>query len=192
MYLFVRLKNLLFAPQQEWNVIKAEVISNFQIYLKYVLWIALLPSVGYLLSFLRYGSVLINLRAAIINYAIVLISIDLSAYAIYLLAPSFNSVKDLNLSLKLAAFSMASLLVAGLLVFIPVLGAFVWIVGAAYGAYLLYLGLPVLLKTPEDKRASYLVTAFVIMLGSYILLAVIASLIFEVGLLKLAFGSLVV
>lgn len=185
MYIINRLYNLLFSPQSEWIKIRDERTSNTQIFLKYVIWVAALPAVGYLISFFRYGNFVLNIRAAIISYVFALVAVDVSAYLINMLATNFTSKKDVSRALKLVAFGASPVFVGGLLNFVPVVGKFIWAVGALYMAYLIYLGLPVLMSTPEDKQVPYTVTSFVIFIVLYLGLMILGGAIFGVGLVDL-------
>ncbi len=185
MYIINRLYNMLFSPQAEWIKIRDERITNPQIFLKYVIWIAALPAVGYLISFFRYGNFVLNIRAAIISFVFALVAVDVSAYLINLLSTNFASKKDVSRALKLVAFGVTPVFVTGLLNFLPVVGMFVWAVGALYSAYLFYLGLPVLMATPEDKQVPYTVTTFVIFIAVYLGLIILGGAIFGVGLVEL-------
>jgi hypothetical protein len=185
MYIINRVINLLFNPQAEWETIRNERISNAQIFLRYVIWIAALPAVGYLISFFRYPSLVLNLRAAIISYVFALVAVDSGAYFINLLAGKFVSQKDVGRALKLVAFGATPVFVTGVLNFVPVVGKFIWAVGALYTAYLFYLGLPGLMSTPNDKQVPYAVTSFVIFIGVYLGLIILGGFIFGVGLVDL-------
>ncbi|MEK7727188.1 MAG: Yip1 family protein [candidate division KSB1 bacterium] len=185
MYILNRLVNMLFNPQAEWDKIRPERISNAQIFLRYVVWIAALPALGYLISFFRYPSLTLNIRAAIISYVFALVAVDVSAYLINRLSTSFASKQDVGRALKLVAFGATPVFAAGVLNFVPVVGKFIWAVGALYTAYLFYLGLPVLMSTPNDKQVPYTVTAFVIFIGIYLGLIIVGGLIFGVGLVDL-------
>ena len=69
------------------------------------------------------------------------------------LAPTFNGQKNQPNALKLAVYSMTPAWLAGIFSLIPgfrVLG----IVGL-YGLYLLWVGLPPLMKSPEEKSIGY-------------------------------------
>jgi Yip1 domain len=81
-----------------------------------------------------------------------------------LLAPTFGSEKNLPKSAQLVAYSMTPSYVAGLLSFLPVLGSVLGLAGWAYSIYLMYLGVGLLKKTPEDKKVVYLVAAWVVMI----------------------------
>ncbi len=185
MYIINRLVSMLFNPQAEWEKIRDERISNAQVFLKYVIWIAALPAAGYLISFFRYSNLVFNIRAAIISYVFALVAVDVSAYLSNLLSTNFASKKDVGRALKLVAFGATPVFAAGVLNFIPVVGKFIWAVGALYSAYLFYLGLPVLMSTPSDKQVPYTVTAFVIFIGVYLGLIILGGFIFGVSLVEL-------
>lgn len=184
MYIINRLFNMLFSPQSEWGKIRDERISNVQIFLKYVIWIAALPSVGYLINFWRYGDVLKNVRAALISYVFAVVAVDVSAYLINLLATNFAAKKDVSRALKLVAYGVTPIYATGVLNFVPIAGPFIWAVGALYSAYLFYLGLPVLMSTPQDKQVPYTVTAFVIFIAVYLGLIILGGVIFGVSLVE--------
>lgn len=188
MYIINRLSNLLFSPQSEWIKVRDERISNAQIFLKYVIWIAALPAAGYLVSFFRYSDIILNIRAAIIIYVFGLVAVDGSAYLSNLLATNFASKKDLSRALKLVAFGVTPTFVTGLLNFLPVVGTFIWAIGSLYSAYLFYLGLPVLMATPNDKQVPYTVAAFVIFVALYLGLIILGGAIFGIGLVELSRG----
>lgn len=185
MYIINRVINLLFSPQTEWAKVRDERITNPQIFLKYVIWLAALPALGYLIGFFRYPSLVLNLRAAIISFVFALVAVDSGAYVINLLANKFSSKKDVSHALKLVAFGATPLFVTGMLNFVPVVGKFIWAVGALYTAYLFYLGLPTLMATPSDKQVPYAVTSFVIFIGLYLILLILGGFIFGVGLVDL-------
>jgi hypothetical protein len=91
-----------------------------------------------------------------------------ATYVIDALAPSFSSEKNLNKSAQLVAYASTPSWVAALLMVLPSLG----ILGlfGLYGIYLFYIGLPVLKKTPDDKRVGYMViAALVIIVVSWVL-----------------------
>lgn len=185
MYPLTRLLGILFNPGQEWEKIRDEKITNLHIFLKYVIWVAALPALGYLISVGRYENFLVNVRAAIVSYVIALVSVDVAAYLIHLLAPKFEAQKDLGRALKLVAFGATPVFVAGALNFIPVAGNFLWLLGAAYCAFLFYAGLPLLLYTPLYKLVPFLAVSFTIFIGIYLVLLVAAGFVFEVPFLEI-------
>jgi hypothetical protein len=182
MYLIKRLQNLLISPTAEWPAIKQEPLSVAQIYMKYLLFYAALPSIGYLLSFVGAPNFVVALRLAIISYVVWMLAFNFVPVIVNWLAPTFSSVPNTNYAFKLVAFSVIPLLLAGLLSFIPNLGLILSIIGAAYSAYLCYYGLPVLMQTPEDKLVPYTVTALVVVLIVYFVLVIVLGLVFGANL----------
>ena len=182
MYLIKRLQNLLLSPTAEWPVIKQEQLSVAQIYVKYLLFYAALPSIGFLLSFMGKPSFIGAVRLAIISYVVWLLAFNFAPVIINWLAPTFSSTPNTNYAFKLVAFSVIPLLLAGLLSFIPYLGLILSIIGAAYSAYLCYYGLPVLMQTPEDKLVPYTVTTIVVVLIVYFVPMIVLGLIFNANL----------
>lgn len=167
MALITRLQNILLAPQTEWQAIKRETLTIAQFYGRYFFVYAVLPAIGNLLSFLGTPTLLGGLLLAIMSYVIWLLTFNFSAMLITRLAPTFASARNSNFAFRLVSFSVLPMLVAGLLMFIPNLGLILSVVGLAYSAYLCYLGLPIILQTPDDKRIPFTVTVLVTVLVVY-------------------------
>lgn len=182
MYLITRLKNLLFSPAAEWTVIRNEQLAAVLVYLKYVIWVAALTPLGFLLGFFRL-QVPLNFRAALLTYVILLIAVEGTANLAHLLAPAFSSHKDLNRALKLVAFGFTPVYVAGLLLFVPLFGAILWLIGIVYAAYLIHLGLPLVLATPADKAFPFMLTIVAIFAAFLFLLALLTDAVFASGIL---------
>jgi hypothetical protein len=70
------------------------------------------------------------------------------------LAPTFDGQRDPLRALKLTAYSYTPAWVAGVLQLVPALGVLALLAGC-YGLYLLYLGLPVLMRCPQEKSLGY-------------------------------------
>jgi hypothetical protein len=164
-----RVKNILVQPQTEWPVIAAEPSTIASIYRNYVAILAAIPPICFLIGMLifsgggfgmfRYlGSALIGYAVA--EYLLTLVGVYALALVIEALAPSFGGTKDRLSAFKLAAYSWTPAWVAGILLLIPSLAVVVAII-ALYGCYLLYLGLPILMKSPADKTIPYVVAAIV-------------------------------
>jgi len=96
---------------------------------------------------------------AVVTYVLALAGVYVLALVIDALAPSFQGTKSQIQALKVAAYSSTAAWLAGVFNLIPVL-AFLQILGL-YSLYLLYLGLPVLMKVPQDKALIYTVVVIV-------------------------------
>jgi hypothetical protein len=110
-----------------------------------------------------------------------MVAFYISTYIIDMLAPSFQSEKNLGKSAQLVAYSGTPSYIAALFSFIPFLSLLIVIAGWAYGIYIMYLGIGPMKKTAEDKKVAYMVIAFVIMIAVYfILVAILTAILFAV------------
>jgi hypothetical protein len=70
-------------------------------------------------------------------------------------------------------YAYTSSWVAGLFQIIPFLGTLIMLIGGLYSIYLLYLGLPKLMKSPEDKSIAYtLVVIVCAIVVSFVIMAI--------------------
>jgi hypothetical protein len=125
-----------------------------------------------------------SLRLAVTGYLVALASVYVSALIVDNLATNFRSAKNMNNAFKLVAYAWTPSLVAGLLSFLPGLGWLIGLAGALYSIYLFYLGLPVLMQTPQDKVIPYMVATAVVSIVVYVILGAILGVVFGVGLMR--------
>ena len=162
--LIQRVRNILTTPRTEWPVIDSEPDSIGGIYKNYVVILAAIAPVCLLVGMLAFGGRFLPMNyliaQAVIGYLVALASVYILALIIEALAPTFGGTKDRVKAFKVAAYASTAAWVVGifyLLPFLIVLG----LVGALYSLYLLYLGLPVLMKTAADKSVVYTVAIVV-------------------------------
>jgi len=187
MNLINRVKKLLITPKTEWDVISNEIATPQSLLTSYVLPLAIVSAVGPLLTGLLFPGAFglsFFLVTAIIAFISTTLGYYISVYIVDLLAPSFGSEKDLNKSAQLVAYSGTPSYVAGLLGFIPVLGGLLKFAGWIYSVYIMYLGVGPLKQTPEDKKVIYLLIAFLVMIGTTLVIsAVLGAILFaSIGL----------
>ncbi len=188
MSLVDRVKNIILKPNEEWPVIAAEPETTGGLYSRYIAPLAAIPAIAQFIGMTLIGYSMLGvsiklgfgqgLSQMIIGFVLTLITIYVLALIIEALAPTFDGQKDRMAALKLAAYSSTPGWVAGILQIIPALGMLV-ILAALYGIYLLYIGLPVLMKCPKDKAPVY--TAAIV--GCAVVLAIIAAAVIS------SFGS---
>jgi hypothetical protein len=163
MDLIQRAKNITLTPKTEWDVIAGETTSIAELYKTYIIP---LSAIGVIASFigmtmigLGFGyrmSFLDGLMNALVSYIFGLVGVYVLALIIDALAPSFGGEKNQIQALKVVTYSAIPVWIASILQIIPALGLLVLLV-ACYGLYLLYLGLPVLMKAPKEKAVGYTV-----------------------------------
>jgi len=168
-----RIKNVLVSPKTEWTAIEAENMPHAKVFTTYVVPLALIPAVASLIGygFLRvsvfgiYGGSLIawGVRYAIMQYALMLGGVYITAFVIDALAENFGAKKDFDRAFSLVAYSYTPMFVAGVLYILPTLA---WLAALAglYGLYLLYIGLQPMMKATDEKQTSYFVVSLVVMI----------------------------
>jgi len=164
MNLVERVKGILLAPDSEWRTIAAEPDDATGLFANYVAYLAAVPAIcGFIgtsiigFTIPTYGTfrvdVLSGLMAAIFQFLLAFVVVYVVALIIDALAPTFSGTKNLPNALKLAAYSYTPAWLAGVFLLVPGL-RFLTILGL-YGLYLLYKGLPVLMRSPPDKSFIY-------------------------------------
>ena len=156
-----RVKNICLSPTSEWAVIAEEETTTQALLTGYV---APLAAIGAVAGFIG-GSIIgrtlpfvgtyrmpffAGIGAAIFGFVMAIVMVFVLSLAIDALAPTFDAEKNASQALKIAAYSQTPAWVAGALQILPALGVLSFLAGL-YGIYLLYLGLPRLMKCPEGK-----------------------------------------
>jgi hypothetical protein len=91
------------------------------------------------------------------------------------LAPSFGGTKGQVSALKLVAYASTAGWVGGVFHLVPGLGILA-LIASLYGIYLIYLGLPVLMKCPQDKAGAYTAVVIVCAIVIYIVLGALTTM----------------
>jgi hypothetical protein len=179
MNLVERVKRLLLSPRTEWGVIDAESTTPAALYTGYVLPLAAIGPIAQVIGYSVFGisvpflgtyrvpigSAITN---AILTYVLTLIATYLLGLIIDGLAPTFGAQRSPIQALKVAVYSSTAAWLAGVFALVPGLRP-LQILGL-YSLYLLYLGLPMVMKAPRDKAPGYTV---VLVLASIVLFMVI-------------------
>jgi len=165
MDLQTRVVNILTRPASEWPVIAEEPADVRALYRNYIVLLAAIPAVCTFLYSL-------SLVAAIMSYVATLASVYVAALVIEKLAPNFDSRGNTAQALKLVAYALTPVWIAGVLYLIPMLGMLM-LLAAFYAAYLFYLGVAPVMKTPPDKVVPYMVVSALVVVVVTICLQVL-------------------
>ncbi|MFL5401621.1 MAG: Yip1 family protein [Gemmatimonadales bacterium] len=182
MNLVDRVKRILVSPQTEWQVIDAEPTTTGALYAGYIAPLAAIGPIAQLIGYSVFGITVpfmgtyrvpfgSALTSAIVSYVLTLLATYVLALIIDALAPTFSGQRNQVQALKVAAYSSTAAWVAGIFALIP--GLRLLTILGAYSLYLLYLGLPVLMKSPRDKALAY--TA-VVVLAAIVLFMVVGMI----------------
>lgn len=187
MSLIDRVKNIILTPKTEWPVIDREPGDVPYIFTNYVAILAAIPAIcGFVglsivgMSVPGLGSVRMpvvsGLANAIVGYLLTFVIVYVVALIVDALAPTFSGRKNFESALKVTAYSYTPSWLCGFFLLIPGL-RFLTILGL-YGLYLLWLGLPALMKSPQDKAIGYTAAVVVIAIVIGIVLGLIQSALF--------------
>ena len=182
-----RARNIIVTPKTEWPVIDAEPATIAGIYRSYVLILAAIPAVAGLIGNLLFGfsmfgitvrlSPITAISSAIAQYVLSLVGTFVLALIIDALAPTFGGTKNQTQAFKVAAYASTASWVAGIFAIIPQL-SWLAIIGGLYGLYLLYLGLPLLMRSAADKALGYTIVTII---GAILLSMLIGAVASTVG-----------
>lgn len=172
-----RVKDILLKPGPTWDAIDGERPTVASLYTGYIMPLAAIPAIAQAIGMTVFGagafgvvlkwSPVTAVVQAVLMYGLSLAMVYVLALIIDGLAPSFGGAKDQNQALKVAAYSYTAAWVAGIFSIFPAL-LILGLVGL-YSLFLLYLGLPKLMKAPQDKALPYT--------GVVILVALVISII---------------
>jgi hypothetical protein len=108
------------------------------------------------------------ITSAVVAYVLTLAGTYVLALIIDGVAPTFNGQRSQIQALKVAAYSSTASWVAGIFLLIP--GLRILTVLGLYSLYLLYLGLPILMKAPRERATGY--TAVVVLAAIVLFMAI--------------------
>ncbi len=193
-----RAKGILLNPKGTWPAIDAEPATVQSIYVPYVLALAAIPAIATFIGFSLVGmgamgmSVRIPFGAGlvqmVVGYALSLAMIYVIALIVNALAPTFGGQKNSIAALKVVAYGATAGFVGGIFSLIPSL-AILGMIAALYSIYLIYTGLPVLMKCPPGKAVAY--TAVVIVCGivAGVVIGMLTSLVSPAHRMGMGMGS---
>lgn len=97
----------------------------------------------------------------IILYILMIIGIIIFGYVFNMFASTFKSKQSLIQALKLTTYASTPIMLAGIFYIYPPISLLMLLFGI-YSLYLLYIGIPIFMETPEEQRIIYLIISFVI------------------------------
>jgi len=152
-------------PAGEWRKIDGESATLVGLLTTYALiWGAILPISIILGALIQGGGSGMGtlILIALIYYAVQIGITVALAFIIDALAPSFGGTKSSTQAAKLAVYASTPIYLLGLLALIIdqflLYGALAWVwvlAGVGWGGVLLFLGLPILMRVPQDKAPAY-------------------------------------
>ncbi len=160
----LRARGIMADPPSEWAKIDHEPGDVVQLLTSYVAPLAAIPAVSSFVGACVVGvvvpgvgtvraSILQGFLGAAFGFVTACATVLVLAVVIDLLAPVFASRRSFERAFKLAIYSYTPFWLAGTFLLAP--GLRFLVVLSLYGAYLLWKGLPPLMRTPRSKVASF-------------------------------------
>lgn len=179
--LVARVKRILLQPKSEWMKIDGEFATTKSLFTRYAMILAaigpvcsllggqLMPIMGMKLSIV--GAIVV----ALVSYGMSLLGVFLLGLIINALAPNFGGTANKVQAMKLAVYSWTAAWLAGVFGLIPMLG--ILAILGLYSFYLLFVGLPILMKVPEDKKVGYFIVTVIAGVVMYFIISAIVGAI---------------
>jgi hypothetical protein len=168
-------------PSAEWAKIENEPGDAAYLLTGYVAPLALIPAIFGLIGAcvvgvegpgarIFRGAIFDGVFGAVFGYVMSCATVLVLGLLINLLAPMFGGRRDFDSAFKLAVYSFTPVWLAGIFLLAPGL-RFLGLLGF-YGGYLLWTGLPRLMKSPEPRIPAF---AAIIVASACVLILVIAA-----------------
>ena len=172
MSLIQRVQDILLKPKETWPIIAGEGGDTASIYTNYLIYLAAIPAIASFIGLSLIGAggfgfsvrvpIMSGLVQMVVSFVLSLVMVFVLALIVDALAPTFNGTKSQLNALKLVAYGSTAGFVGGIFGLIPSL-SILGLVAGLYSIYLIYTGVPVMMKCPPEKSGAY--TAVVIVCG---------------------------
>lgn len=188
MNLIERAKNIMLTPKTEWDAIAVDPAPTATLVTAYVLPLAAVSAIAHFISSAVIGTSIpfggtfrmpMGWALGMMVYQLVMsvVAVFLLGFIIDVLAPTFGGQKNFNQAVKVAAYSYTAGWLGGVLGIIPWVGWILGLILSLYGIYLLYLGLPKLMKNPPEKSVAYTVVVIIVAIVVAIVVGTIGTMI---------------
>jgi hypothetical protein len=178
-----RVKAIMLSPQSEWAVIAGEPSQARALFARYVAILALIPAISGFVGGSLIGGftpIVLGLGNAVVHYLLAFTSVAVLMAILSTLAPTFGADKNAANALKLTVYSYTPVWLAGIFLLVPGL-RFLSILGL-YGVYLLWVGLPPMLRAPRGKALPFALVVALIAVAVEIITAFLPYAIMSRGL----------
>ena len=155
-----RARSIMVNPKPTWAIVEQESTDWQKLYVPYMVVLAAIPAVAGFIGWSIFGMggfgmsvripVLTGLGMMVSQYIMTLVMVFVWGWLISLLAGTFGGQANLMNAVKLTVYASTPAMVAGIFGAIPGLSMLA-MVGGLYSLYLIYLGLPILMKNPQEK-----------------------------------------
>jgi hypothetical protein len=188
-----RVKNILLSPATEWDKVAAETTVPKDVVINYVIPLAALAAIAHFISSVVIGTtmpfvgtyrtpIIWGTALAVYQFVMAIVTVFVIAFITDALAPTFGGTKDMNQAVKLTAYTFTAGWIGAVFSIIPFLGVVISLLFGLYGLYILYLGLPKLMKNPGDKTIVYEIVIILVAIVVMFVISMVGGLLTAGGM----------
>jgi len=184
MSLIQRVQDILLKPKETWPIIAGEGGDTASIYTNYLLYLAAIPAIASFIGLSLIGAggfgfsvrvpIMSGLVQMVVGFVLSLVMVFVLALIVDALAPTFNGNKSQISALKLVAYGSTAGFVGGIFGLIPSL-SILGLIAGLYSIYLIYTGVPVMMKCPPEKAGAYTVVVVVCGIVAAVILGAVSA-----------------
>ncbi|MBY0564140.1 MAG: YIP1 family protein [Hyphomonadaceae bacterium] len=178
-FILSRAYGLFRDPREEWRQIKAEETTVPNIMVGYVAPLAAIPPICDLIGSTLFNSMLSLDPASavvrgVVTWVVSIALVFLLGLLVNTLADNFDGDRDDLSAQKVAAYALTPAFLSGVFSLWPPLW-WLSLIALAAMVFLMYRGLPILMKAPEDRALGYAATVTIAAMVAGIVLFTLAS-----------------
>jgi hypothetical protein len=150
-----RARDLIAEPLRTWDAVAREETGVQDLYTRYVALLAAVGPLCYFVGFALVGTRLGRtpmahaLAQTVAAYVLTLGAVYVLALIIAALAPSFGGERSFARAFAIAAYAPTAAWLAGVFYIVPAIS--ILALAGLYSLYLFYLGIPRVMRVPEDR-----------------------------------------
>ena len=155
---------LFFSPHMAWEHIREQEDTVLLTYLKFVIPIALIPSIAWYFGSVEIGWQLGDrvikltsesaIQIMVLFYLAMLIGTGVLGAMVHWMSETYEAnTSTISKGVRIAAYTLTPMFLCGVTGFYPILWLDILLgcAAAAYAVYLLYIGVPIVMKIPEER-----------------------------------------
>ena len=177
---------LFINPRKDWTKIRDENCTVGKCYCSYVFLLASIPPISGYFGTTLHGWEIGTREAiklspdsaliiAIIYYLVMLVGVFSMGFMIHFMSKTYGSAQSLPRCITLAAYVATPLFLVGIFELFPILwlNFVIGLPALVYSVYLLYLGVPIIMKIPEEQ--GFLFSSAILAVGMVALVSVLTA-----------------
>jgi hypothetical protein len=181
-----RVKGIMLEPRATWKEIDTEFLKSGELWGKYIIPLAALGPIASIIGMILFGKriaftsltnpvpISTAVATGVAGFVLALLSVFVLSRIISLLAPGFGGQRNDVQGLKAAAYASTSAWLGGVFQVLPAL-SLVSLIFSLYSLVLLYVGLPIVMKVPQDRAMGYTAVVIIVWIVVFLVAGAIVT-----------------